>query len=251
MPRRIRCLLYKHGYFVDWRVCDRLKKKLLGTFDFLLDTNDHNSPKMVSGRAITEGLRQALTRPFSVVPFFDPGPWGGQWMKERFDLDQNASNYAWCFNCVPEENSLLLKFGEKVVEIPAINLVMHDPKTLLGKSVYDEFGDEFPIRFDFLDTMGGENLSLQVHPTTAYIKDAFGVLYTQDESYYMMDAMPGAVVYLGLKEKIDSAQMIEELKSARDAGSTFNVEKYVEAWPVRKHDHFLIPAGTDPLLGQE
>ena len=116
-------LLYKQGFFVDWRVCDRPKKKLFDQWDFLLDTNKQGQPKLVEGKGILEGLELASNRPFSVVPFFDPGPWGGQWMKEVCNLDQEAQNYAWCFNCVPEENSLLLKFGNDVVEIPSINLV--------------------------------------------------------------------------------------------------------------------------------
>jgi len=243
-------LLYKHGYFVDWRICDRLKRNLLSKLDYLLDTNCSNNPKMVAGRAITEGLHQTLRRPFSLVPFFDPGPWGGQWMKARFGLDKEALNYGWCFNCVPEENSLLLRYGEIGIEVPAINLLMHDPKNLLGSMVYERFGEEFPIRFDYLDTMEGGNLSLQVHPTAKYIRATFGVQYTQDESYYMMDAKPGAVVYLGLKEKIDPEQMIQELESARDEGETFDVEKYVQTWPVKKHDHFLIPAGTIHCSGR-
>ena len=176
-------LLYKQGFFVDWRVCDRLKKTLFDKWDFLLDTNKIGQPKMVEGKAILEGLEIATNRPFSVVPFFDPGPWGGQWMKEVCNLDANAQNYAWCFNCVPEENSLLLKFGNDVVEIPSINLVFRHSRELMGDAVHGRFGDEFPIRFDFLDTMVGGHLSLQVHPLTEYIQEKFGLHYTQDESY--------------------------------------------------------------------
>jgi hypothetical protein len=179
--------LYKQGFFVDWRVCDRLKKTLFERWDFLLDTNKIGQPKMVEGKAIMEGLDNAVNRPFSVVPFFDPGPWGGQWMKEVCNLDPSAPNYAWCFNCVPEENSLLLKFGEDIIEIPSVNLVFKHPSALLGEPVHGRFGDEFPIRFDFLDTMEGGHLSLQVHPLTEYIQEKFGMHYTQDESYYMMD----------------------------------------------------------------
>lgn len=244
-------LLYKQGYFVDWRVCDRLKKKLMSKWDYVLDTNDRKNPKLVDGKAVLAGLTRTLTCPFSVVPFFDPGPWGGQWMKERLGLDPKVDNYAWCFNCVPEENSLLLKFGGTIIEIPSIDLVFHDPVSLLGEDIYSRFGEEFPIRFDYLDTFDGGNLSLQVHPLTEYIRERFGVSYTQDESYYMMDAKPGAVVYLGLKEGVDPALMIGELEEAREKGTMFDAEKHVQTWPAKKHDHFLIPAGTVHCSGKD
>ncbi len=243
-------LLYKQGFFVDWRVCDRLKKKLFDRWDFVLDTNKAGQPKLVAGDAVLEGLNLASQRPFSVVPFFDPGPWGGQWMKEVCNLDPEPQNYAWCFNCVPEENSLLLKIDNEIVEIPSINLVFRHPVELLGNPVHARFGDEFPIRFDFLDTMDGGNLSLQVHPLTEYIQKKFGMHYTQDESYYLMDAEDDAIVYLGLKEGVKPDQMIKELEEAQAGGKTFDAEKHVQAWPVKKHDHVLIPAGTVHCSGK-
>jgi mannose-6-phosphate isomerase class I len=243
-------LLYKQGFFVDWRVCDRLKKKLFDRWDFVLDTNKAGHPKLVEGKAVLEGLEIASRKPFSVAPFFDPGPWGGQWMKEVCNLDSEPQNYAWCFNCVPEENSLLLKFGDEIIEIPSINLVFRHPIELLGDPVHARFGDEFPIRFDFLDTMKGGNLSLQVHPHTEYIQQKFGMHYTQDESYYLMDAEKDAVVYLGFKERVNPDQMLEGLEEAQAGGKMFDVEKHVQTWPVKKHDHVLIPAGTVHCSGK-
>ncbi|HXX63048.1 MAG TPA: class I mannose-6-phosphate isomerase, partial [Bacteroidota bacterium] len=201
-------------------------------------------------RAVIQGMQQCLRRPFSVVPFFDPGPWGGQWLKKVCSLDPAAANYAWCFNCVPEENSLLLRLGETVIEIPSVNLVYFAPRALLGDEVHARFGDEFPIRFDYLDTMEGGNLSLQVHPLTEYIQEKFGMRYTQDESYYLMEARPGAVVYLGLKEGVRPDQMAGALRAAQDGTQAFDAEKFVQTWPVKKHDHYLIPGGTVHCSGK-
>jgi mannose-6-phosphate isomerase class I len=244
-------LKYKRAYFVDWRVADRHKKPLLETADFFLETNDLEAPKLIEGDAVRDGLQRAARQPFRVVPFFDPAPWGGQWMKEVCDLDRSVKNFGWCFDCVPEENSLLLNFSGVKFELPSIDLVFYQPRQLLGEAVYGRFGDEFPIRFDFLDTMGGGNLSFQVHPLTAYIQEHFGMHYTQDESYYMLDAGPAAAVYLGLKEGIDRAAMERDLRRAQQGGFEFPADNYVNRWPAKKHDHFLIPAGTCHCSGAE
>lgn len=244
-------LQYKQGYFVDWRVCDRHKKSLMDRWDFLLDTNDRQMPKMATGEAILRGLEEASRQPFRVVPFFDPGPWGGQWMKKVCDLDKDVENFAWCFDCVPEENSLLLDFEIARVEIPSINLVFRHPRSLLGDNIYEQFGSEFPIRFDLLDTMEGGNLSLQVHPTKEYIREHFGMEYTQDESYYFLDAQDNTNVYLGLKENIDVEEMITKLKKSQNGQEPFDADQYVAKWPVKKHDHVHIPAGTVHCSGQD
>lgn len=244
-------LQYKRSFFIDWRVCDKLKRTSYERWDFLLDTCVAEDPRLITGEAFRAGLKQTVARPFRVMPFFDPGVWGGEWMREVCQLPQEAPNFAWCFDCVPEENSLLLGFGDIRVEVPSINLVFRHPEELLGEPVYGRFGAEFPIRFDFLDTMDGQNLSFQVHPLADYAYEHFGLRYTQDESYYILDAEEDACVYLGLKENVDPQGMLDDLDNAqKDATQPFPDEKHVASWPAKKHDHFLIPAGTCHCSGK-
>jgi mannose-6-phosphate isomerase class I len=236
---------YKRGYFVDWRLCDTFKRCLWEEVDWVLDTVVENDPKLVSGPRVREALEHTTGRPFRVVPFFDPAPWGGEWMRQKFGLKNEAPNYGWCFDCVPEENSLVLDFDGTSLELPAIDLIFQEPEALLGQAVYSRFGAEFPIRFDFLDTVGGGNLSLQVHPTTDFIKSEFGMSYTQDESYYLLDAHDSAAVYLGVKDGADRSMMFDDLRAAQeDETKPFPADKYAARWRAKKHDHFLIPAGT-------
>lgn len=234
----------KRGFFVEWRIADKQKMKIFEDVDFFIDSNKKNEPKMVTGQALRDGLKQIAKQPFRLVPYFDPGVWGGQWMKKVCGLDPKEDNYAWSFDGVPEENSLYLRYGNTRIEIPAMDLVLYQPVELLGMKNYCRFGAEFPIRFDFLDTIGGQNLSLQVHPLTEYIKSHFGMTYTQDESYYILDSQEGGGVYLGLKEGIDPQSMIDELKEAQSGRCSFDADKYVNFFEAKKHDHFLIPAGT-------
>lgn len=244
-------LQYKRGYFNDWRICDRHKDGLFNRVAFWIDTHIAGEPKMISGQTFMEGIERTAAAPFRVVPFFDPAPWGGQWMKEVCDLDKSKENYGWCFDCVPEENSLFFDVEGERFELPSIDVVLLQSRGLLGESVEARFGKEFPIRFDFLDTMGGGNLSLQVHPTTQFIRESFGMQYTQDESYYLLEAGEGATVYLGVKTGVDREAMIEDLRRAQRGEIVFDAEKYVNKIPAKKHDHFLIPGGTIHCSGAE
>src|SRR5699024_10705832 len=120
--------------------------------------------------------------------------------------------------------------GPVRMEFPAVDVVFYRPHPLLGERVHARFGDEFPIRFDFLDTMDGQNLSLQVHPLTEYIQNTFGMHYTQDESYYILDCGEDAVVYLGLKEGVSPQEMLGALRHAQKTGETFDALRYVNQW---------------------
>ena len=235
---------YKRGLFIDWRVLDYYKDTLFARVDWWIDTNAAGDPKMISHETFFRGIDKTARKPFRVVPFFDPAPWGGQWMKDVCDLDREVPNFGWCFDCVPEENSLLLEVEGVKFELPSNDLILLRAREVLGAPVEARFGKDFPIRFDFLDTMGGGNLSLQVHPTTQFIREQFGMPYTQDESYYLLDAQSDAVVYLGLKKGVDRVQMIEDLRAAQRGELVFDAEKYVNKIPAKKHDHYLIPGGT-------
>lgn len=136
-----------------------------------------------------------------------------------------------------------MSYDKVRIEVPAMDLVLYRPVELLGMSNYCRFGAEFPIRFDFLDTMDGGNLSLQVHPMTEFIKSHYGMTYTQDESYYILDVGEGGV-YLGLRDGVDPAEFEGDLRRAQTGEIDFPAERYVNRFPAKKHDHFLIPAGT-------
>lgn len=249
LPQRAK---YKRGFFAEWRWGDQIKDELLNTFDYYLDTSTQGDPAIVSGDDYRAALDKAARQPFRMAPYFDPGVWGGDWMKNHFDLPDNGSNYAWSFDGVPEENSLLLDFGGCIVETPALNLVYAHPRELLGDRVHARFGKEFPIRFDMLDTMHGQNLSLQVHPLTEYIQSHFHMHYTQDESYYLLDAAGNdSCVYLGIKTGTKPEEMLTALQAAQDGGEAFPAEKFVNRIPVKKHDHVLIPAGTVHCSGAD
>jgi mannose-6-phosphate isomerase class I len=243
--------LYKRSYFVDWRAADRWKNELLDRVDWYLDTNEADAPRLVAGSLYRRALAVTARRPFRLVPLFDPGPWGGEWMRRTFGLPPEEPNFAWCFDCVPEENSLLFGFGSRTIHSPALPVVQRHALDLLGPHVVETFGAEFPIRFDLLDTWEGGNLSLQVHPLREYIRERFGMGYTQDESYYLLDAKPGAQVYLGFNEAVDPARFTTELEAAQNGGPPFDPNRHVRAWGSTKHAHFSIPAGTIHCSGRD
>lgn len=74
--------------------------------------------------------------------------------------------------------------------------------------------------------------------------------YTQDESYYILDATAGAEVYLGLQEGVQAEELATELKEAEAGVRSFAADEFVNVYPAQPHDHFLIPAGTIHCSGK-
>ena len=236
--------LYKRLYFVDWPMLGRIKRAVLPELAIFVDGTESTEPRWIDGAAFREALRALAQRPFRLKPWFAPGPWGGQWMKEHFELPTDAPNYAWSFEMIAPENGILLGNGEQTLECSFDYLLWQETDAVLGTAVAARYGSYFPIRFDYLDTMGGTNLSCQVHPRVDYIRHEFGEPFTQDETYYIMDCEPDARVFLGLREDTDLERFRADAYAARDQAIPLEITTHVNSVASKPHDLFLIPSGT-------
>lgn len=244
-------LQYKRFYFVDWPVLNKHKQQLLAHIDVIVDEQRITEISWMSGTALRTALTKMSRHAFRARPWFEPGVWGGQWIKENIaGLNQAVVNYAWSFELIAPENGIILENEGRLLEVSFDMLLFHNSNAILGKAA-KRFGYHFPIRFDFLDTMDGDKLSLQCHPAVAYTKEHFGEDFTQDETYYILDHKEQAKVYLGFQENINQDEFKHVLQESFNQHIPVAVEDYVQTFDSKKHELFLIPNGTVHSSGKD
>jgi len=235
---------YKRAYYVEWPAMNRHKQALMNKIDYMIDGHNDLNPVSISGHDFRDGLDQMTRTPFRPRPWFAPGPWGGQFMKHHMGLDPNQTNYAWSFELIAPENGILFGDGHQTLEVTFDWVLFNDSAGVMGTDAARQFGTEWPVRFDYLDTMDGGNLSVQVHPRPDYIREKFGESFTQDETYYIALADDDAKVYLGFKDETQPDEFRKLLVDSAKNGTELDVDRYVHNMPSKIHDLFIIPNGT-------
>jgi hypothetical protein len=192
---------YKRFYFVDWPILNRHKCHIFPHIDIYVDDQRFKHPVYMHANDLRSSLAELNRSVIRPRPWFETGVWGGTWMRTHIkDLPKDTVNYAWSFELIaPENGVLLIDDQRKLLEFSFDLLMYFDNVKLMGTQ---QFGYEFPIRFDFLDTFDGQNLSIQCHAGQEYLEKNFCETMPQDESYYIVDAKEDARVYLGFQENI-------------------------------------------------
>jgi mannose-6-phosphate isomerase class I len=235
----------KRLLFVDWPLFDGHRDRIAARISCWLDMQEPACPAWLDGRTLRATLSHLARSPFRTRPTFNTTPWGGHWAQRELGHNPDAPNTALGYELIaPEAGVLVGSEGGPVVEVPFQLIVAAQPWEVLGPAVQRTFGSSFPIRFDYLDTFDGGNLSVHCHPRETYMREVFGWPYTQHESYYVMVGGRGRQIFLGLNDGVDVEAFRKEAQEADDNGTPVDIGKYVPSFPATPHQLFLIPAGT-------
>ena len=235
--------------FVDWPLEDRHRRTLVPRLDRYVDVRDAARPRSLSGGVLRHTLAALVGAPFRTRPSFLAQPWGGRWAREVLGATESEPNAGLGYELIAPESGVL--FGEREhIEVGLDLLLAEHADALLGIGVAGRFAGSFPIRFDYLDTAGGGDLSVHCHPDDPYMREVFGLPYGQDESYYVMVTRPGARIHLGLRDDADLTAFREAAERSQANGAPFAIERFVNALPAEQHQLYLIPAGTPHGSGE-
>jgi mannose-6-phosphate isomerase len=159
--------------------------------------------------------------------------WGGEKIApyKGIETEQKHIGESWELSGVPGNESIVAEgplAGRSIA-----SLVKEYKGELVGKHVYGRTGDQFPLLIKFIDAH--KDLSIQVHPDDALAVKRHGT-NGKTEMWYVIDAEPGAHLYVGLKEAISP----EEYEKRVADGSITDV---LARYDVEPGDVFFLPAG--------
>lgn len=158
-------------------------------------------------------------------------PWGGRRILERYKPELTPIRVvgeSWEISVEPDFPSVATDGRPLSTHLEA------DPEGWLGAGSMD-------LLVKLLDA--GDELSVQIHPSDDYAGLGPGE-GGKPESWYVLDAEPGAGLYLGFRTGVERG----DVEAALDAGADLSSLLYFV--PVAPGDQFVIGAGTAHAIGR-
>jgi mannose-6-phosphate isomerase len=177
--------------------------------------------------------------PIKFKPILKERIWGGNKLKTELHKKGNCESCgeSWELSGVQGDISVaangFLK-GNTLEEL--IEIYMGE---LVGESVYNQFGIEFPLLIKFIDAQ--DDLSIQVHPGDKLAKERHNS-YGKTEMWYVMDTKPGASLISGFSKSVTREEYLDYLQNK-------NLKEIMNFVPVNPGDSFFIPAGRVHAIG--
>ena len=165
--------------------------------------------------------------------------WGGSKIChfKNLDIQEDGIGESWELSEVPGSVSVVSNGEYKGKSLT--ELIKSDPEALMGKSVHDRFGNEFPLLIKFIDAK--DNLSIQVHPNDDLARkrhNSFG----KTEMWYVISSALGARLVSGFSKQIDSDEYEQRIANG-------TIEEVLQSHEVNAGDVFFLPAGRVHAIG--
>jgi mannose-6-phosphate isomerase len=177
--------------------------------------------------------------PLRFKPVYQYRLWGGNKLRDILGKKDapDMTGESWEISCV-EGNVSVVKEGflegNDLQEL--IEVYMGD---LVGDSVYEKHGTEFPLLIKLIDAH--DVLSVQVHPDDVLAAERHQA-YGKTELWHVIQADPGAVIYTGFNREINREQFLEKVEQK-------NIQDILNIETVNSGDTFFIPAGRVHATG--
>ena len=172
--------------------------------------------------------------PLKFKPILKTVVWGGEKIApyKEIETTQQHIGESWELSGVKGNESIVADGpleGKTIAE-----LVREYKGDLVGKHVYENTGDEFPLLIKFIDALS--DLSIQVHPNDELAAKRHNGSKGKTEMWYVVDAEPGAHLLAGLTKQITPDEY-----AARVADGT--ITDVLARHDVHPGDVFFLPAG--------
>lgn len=183
--------------------------------------------------------RTKMLYPLKFTPIMKDRLWGGDKLERLFDKPSvtSTTGESWELSGVLGDVSIV---SNGALSGTSLNeLIVAHGSFLMGASVIERFGTEFPILIKFIDAK--KDLSIQLHPHDELAKERHNS-FGKTEMWYIMDADPGSELIVGFNKDVSK----EEYSTSLEANTLLELLNYEE---VVQGDTFFINTGKIHAIG--